>query len=330
MYKVIGSDNREYGPASEDVIRRWIAEGRANGATQVQKEGDPGWRPLSSCPEFAEALAAGPQTPPPAPAIPAPAPGPTPVPGSSPESSSTPASSSIPGWSSPPGPGSTPAPEPAAAAAAAAALERELLARDVNLDIGACVQRSWELFQKNPWLVVAAWAVAALISTCCMALTVSGLPVSLVVGAVFLAGIHYFFLRLSRGEAASVADVFAGFGPSIGALILCSLVGGILTSIGLALCLIPGLYLLLVWHFAPLLMLEKRLEFWPAMEISRKVANKNFLPILGLAIVALLLCLAGTLLCGIGLFVTGPIATGAVVEAYRKLFEPKPVESIVP
>jgi len=59
MYKVIGSDNREYGPASEEFLRRWIAEGRANGGTQVQKEGETGWRSLSSLPEFAQALAAG-------------------------------------------------------------------------------------------------------------------------------------------------------------------------------------------------------------------------------------------------------------------------------
>jgi len=141
MYKVIGSDNREYGPASEEVIRRWIAEGRANGATQVQKEGETSWRPLSSCVEFAEALAAGSLTPPVA--VPE-------APASAPSASAAPSAG--------PGPSPTPGfgPDPTAAAAAASALESELLSRDANLDIGACVQRSWELFQKNPWLVAGA------------------------------------------------------------------------------------------------------------------------------------------------------------------------------
>ena len=53
MYKVIGSDNREYGPASEETVRRWIAEGRANAQSQAQAEGETGWRTLGSFPEFA-------------------------------------------------------------------------------------------------------------------------------------------------------------------------------------------------------------------------------------------------------------------------------------
>jgi hypothetical protein len=56
MYKLIGSDNREYGPASEETVRRWIAEGRANGESQAQAEGETGWRALASFPEFAAAL----------------------------------------------------------------------------------------------------------------------------------------------------------------------------------------------------------------------------------------------------------------------------------
>src|SRR6478735_2357788 len=60
MYKIIGADQREYGPVSADQIRQWIAEGRANGASLVQAEGATEWVPLSSQPEFAEALSAQP------------------------------------------------------------------------------------------------------------------------------------------------------------------------------------------------------------------------------------------------------------------------------
>ena len=53
MYKIIGSDQKEYGPVSADEIRRWVAESRANGQTLLQAEGQTDWRPLSSFPEFA-------------------------------------------------------------------------------------------------------------------------------------------------------------------------------------------------------------------------------------------------------------------------------------
>jgi hypothetical protein len=71
MFKIIGADQKEYGPVPAEELKRWIAEGRANGQTLVQQDGA-AWRPLASFPEFAADL-------PPAPATPLPA-APTPFP----------------------------------------------------------------------------------------------------------------------------------------------------------------------------------------------------------------------------------------------------------
>src|SRR5881397_4170961 len=61
MFKIIGSDGKEYGPVSADVLRQWIAERRAGAQTHVQAEGSVGWKTLSEFPEFAAALTANPQ-----------------------------------------------------------------------------------------------------------------------------------------------------------------------------------------------------------------------------------------------------------------------------
>ncbi len=53
MYKIIGADQKQYGPVSADEMRQWIAEGRVNAQTLIQAEGQTDWRPLSSFPEFA-------------------------------------------------------------------------------------------------------------------------------------------------------------------------------------------------------------------------------------------------------------------------------------
>jgi hypothetical protein len=58
MYKIIGADQKEYGPVSAEEMRRWIAEGRVNGQTLIQAEGQADWRPLSSYPELAALLPA--------------------------------------------------------------------------------------------------------------------------------------------------------------------------------------------------------------------------------------------------------------------------------
>lgn len=55
MFKIIGADQKEYGPVSADELRKWISEGRANAQTLVQAEGGP-WKPLSTFPEFAANL----------------------------------------------------------------------------------------------------------------------------------------------------------------------------------------------------------------------------------------------------------------------------------
>src|SRR5436305_5342305 len=56
MYKIVGGDQKEYGPVTADELRRWIAEGRLNGQSLVRAEGQTDWLPLMSYPEFAEAL----------------------------------------------------------------------------------------------------------------------------------------------------------------------------------------------------------------------------------------------------------------------------------
>ena len=53
MYRILGTDGRQYGPVTAEQIRRWIAEGRANAQTQTLAEGALEWKPLGALPEFA-------------------------------------------------------------------------------------------------------------------------------------------------------------------------------------------------------------------------------------------------------------------------------------
>lgn len=54
MYKIIGADQKEYGPVSGDELRQWIRDGRVNAATQVEIDGQ--WKALGDVPEFAGLL----------------------------------------------------------------------------------------------------------------------------------------------------------------------------------------------------------------------------------------------------------------------------------
>ncbi len=56
MYRIIGADGNEYGPVSVEVLRKWIAEGRANGQTKVLPEGTTEWKRLEEVPELSQTL----------------------------------------------------------------------------------------------------------------------------------------------------------------------------------------------------------------------------------------------------------------------------------
>jgi len=51
MYKIIGADQKEYGPVTADQINQWIVQGRVNAQTKAKAEGGE-WKPLSDFPEF--------------------------------------------------------------------------------------------------------------------------------------------------------------------------------------------------------------------------------------------------------------------------------------
>lgn len=76
MFTIIGGDGKEYGPATADQLRAWIAARRANLETKARALGSDEWRRLGDFAEFA-----GTSAPPPIPTAPTGGyPAPTPVP----------------------------------------------------------------------------------------------------------------------------------------------------------------------------------------------------------------------------------------------------------
>jgi hypothetical protein len=296
MYKIIGGDHKQYGPISAEDVRKWIAEDRLSAQSLAQAEGDIEWKQLSTFPEFAGAFAsksAAPSVPP------------------------------------------------------LATIPADWLGRDYELDIGDCVSRGWELVKKSFWPVV---GINALIFIIIMAFNqITGLftspivqemirqhhvspggiliivlvtIVSAPVYTVLMAGLFKYFLKMIRGEHPGIGDAFAGFGPSTGQLILLGLVMNILTIIGYALCLAPGIYLAVAWFFAVPLVIDKQMGFWQAMELSRKMVNKHWFLVFAFLLVYGLLSVVGIVACCIGIFVTLPIGIAALMYAYETIFSP--------
>ena len=213
-------------------------------------------------------------------------------------------------------PTAAPPPPAAALVTPSQALVNELLARDYQLEIGKCISRGWELVMKHFWLTFGATLLIHII-VAALSPTIIGLALTY----VFVGGLEWMFLKLARGQKAELGDAFAGFSLAFGSLALFSLIGQLLTVLGLVFCLIPGIYLGICWlFFTALLIVDKKLDFWPAMELSRKMVTRHWWQVFGFALVCLLLMICGTLLCGIGVFLAMPIVKAATVYAYEDIF----------
>jgi hypothetical protein len=289
-YSIIGGDQKEYGSVTGDDLRRWIAEGRLNAQTLTKAESDAEFRPLSTFPEFADAFA---------PSV----------------------------------------------AAPALATPSSLEEQDYELDIGRCISRSWELVKNNFWPVVGVSTlililivgfgqiiglftrpvINAMITqhqfsvggiSFVVLLNILATPVNI----VLTAGLLKYFLMLIRGEPATVGDAFSGFGPMIGQLLLLGLVMNLLILIGLVLCVIPGIFLQVAWLFSVPLVIDRQMNFWNAMELSRKMVCKHWFMVFAFLIVYGLVVMAGIIACCIGILVTVPIGLGAWMYAYETIF----------
>jgi hypothetical protein len=278
MYRIIGADQREYGPVPAERVRRWIGEGRANAQTKARVDGWGEWKALGDFAEFGDLLVAQ---------------------------------------------ASVATPPPRVASAEADHMAEAIMARGQELDIGECFSRGWRLLQDNFWLLVGATAVVLLIGLGLGSVPLVGVIGLVLLGFVFLGGLDWVFLKRVRGQRADMADAFSGFSLAFVPLLLAGLVVQVLTVAGLILCILPGVYLFVIWWgFVPLLILDKKMDFWPAMELSRKVVHHQGWQVFGLMLAAAVVTIAGLLLFGVGVFLTLPLAIAAVVCAYEQIFNP--------
>ncbi|MFZ4677880.1 MAG: hypothetical protein ACOYM4_19680 [Nodosilinea sp.] len=207
----------------------------------------------------------------------------------------------------------------------------DLINRDYEVKIGDYFSRGWEIFKQKALLFVLFTLLLILIQ-----IILAVLPYPLgsssengpkggilnfafnVITPALTAGYYFVAFQLARGRSAVFGDFFQGFNKFL-PLFLTSLVSGILTVIGFALLILPGIYLAVAYLFAQPLVIDKGADFWQAMETSRKLITKKWFSFFGLLLVLFLLNLAGAILLGVGLLVTIPLSSCILAAAYEDI-----------
>ena len=335
MYKIIGADQKQYGPISADQIRQWISEGRVNGQTIACAEGTEEWKPLSAFPEFGFTAA-----PPPTAATPG-----DPGPMTREEIIARDYSLDLlscftRGWT--------------------------LLKNNFST--------MFVTFLLFVVLAVAASAVVQLVFAVAgfnrlpFATKQYLGPIYVIFNTIIigpgLGGVFYVYISLMRGKPASVGELFTGFKsfqdlflgkliPSLfGTLcmfpytlasaaktapffdrlqenphdanpqeIFSQLISGFTSSLPIFfICLIPTMYLSVNWQFTVPLIIDKQMGFWTAMRTSWKMVHKHWFHIFGLLVLAGLLNVAGAVMCCVGALVTIPLGLAAICYAYDDIF----------
>lgn len=238
----------------------------------------------------------------------------------------------------------------------------EAINRGVDLSPGVCISKSWELYKARFSEVFVATLLVSVASWSVGAVPYFGIFLSGAIHGVLYGGLYAFFLKIIRGQKADLSDAFSGFSPAFPQLLLAGGVTsflalaaicilalpflfafipsiilwaqhdshsawpafpGIITVLGIFLAAMAGFCLTVLWIFTVPLVMDHKMEFWPAMELSRKVAMRHFWKVVGLVLGAGVVAFVGVLLCGIGLLFTMPISFGALAYGYETIFGPR-------
>lgn len=147
----------------------------------------------------------------------------------------------------------------------------------------------------------------------------SRIYIGALVSGIFTIGYYYYLRKKVTEGKAEFADLFIAFKNTD--LVVPSLLAGIiiaiLTTLGTICLIIPGIILLAAFLFTYLIILDGEKDFWKAMMKSMDIAKKNWVEYCVFALLAVIIMALGVLLLGVGILVTVPIGTIAIVLAYE-------------
>lgn len=203
----------------------------------------------------------------------------------------------------------------------------------MGFSTGAAIRFGWETFKRRPWLFVGSTliillatgvsegigsAIDAVVTGSPEQPSILGALVHLGLGTLISMGATAFYLAAhDNPETATLSTLWhpQPFWKYLGMYILVVLV----IAAGLVLLIVPGIIFALMFMFAPFIVIEREVGPIDAMKESHRITRGHKWPLLGLVALLVLINLLGLLALVVGLLISVPVSTLALVHAYRLL-----------
>ena len=188
--------------------------------------------------------------------------------------------------------------------------------RPTPIDLGDVFGRTWQIYKERLGVCIAVMLLLLVLEIAIsipanfmeqrsLAAFIAGI-VANVVGLWLALGAMTFYMKVGRGELATVGDLFSGgryLLRGVGLWIILTIISGI----GFVLCILPGIYVLLMFSQMLFILIDQDATVLDSLRLSREVMRGNMLTVLAMWLVGGIVTLIGTIITlGIGLIFLYP------------------------
>lgn len=143
-------------------------------------------------------------------------------------------------------------------------------------------------------------------------------------------GLRYLFLKAIRDEETELKLLFEGFRNKYFKIVLANLIVVALAVIGFVLLIIPGIIVLVRLAFVPYLVMDKDLEPMQAVEKSWQLTRGYGWKIFGMAIISIVIIIAGLLFLIVGVIISFMWVQSAFATLYQSVISQSDDDNPIP
>ena len=221
------------------------------------------------------------------------------------------------------------------------------IAGDYELSIGAVISEAWTLTKGAKWTIHLALSlymvvfIALIIGSGALLYTLDLMPendtatfssmvaqfiTQIVLSLITLplaAGLMIIGLRRAVNAPITATSIFGYFNKSV-VLIFTMIIMYVLLMLGFLCLVIPGIYLAVAYYMAMILVVEKDMSPWQALETSRKAITRRWFTFFGLGFVIALINFIAAIPLGLGMIWSVPFSIIVYGIVYRNMFGCEP------